>query len=143
MSGSTAVGGRPTEFVGVVRFVNHYLALHFQGNKKIFVSKHAESDIKVAQLTAKTFAEQRHLPYNGTPMTPDRPLITVWKEGSSWYPAALYADEGVLLKKFGHLDLGGSSQQAIAIAQEIAANENTDCIPSIGLSVQKGDLTRR
>ena len=126
---------QPTEFVGVIRLVNCYIATHVQGETKAFVSKHPETDIKVARATAKLFAETNSIPYDSTLKELNQPIITVIKSGEDWFPAELHADKVTLLTKFGSMDLGGSQQEATNIANVIALSRGQDCIPSIGISL--------
>lgn len=133
MTLSADVKSQPTEFVGVIKLANFYIATHIQGNNKAFVSKHPETDIKVAQATAKLFAETNGIPYDNTFRGPNQPIITVLKHGQDWFPAMLHANKVTLFTSFGPLKLGGNQQEATNIANVIALSRGTDCIPSIGI----------
>lgn len=114
-----SAGMRPTEFVGVIRLANRYIATHIQGNEKAFVSKHPETDIKVAQATAKLFAETNSILYENTLLQLNQPIIAVLKHGQDWFPAELDADKVKLLTSFGGLNLGGNQQEATIMANLI------------------------
>lgn len=143
MNWSAEIRTQHTEFVGVIRLANCYIATHVQGKKTAFVSKHPERDIKIAQATAKLFAETNSIPYDDTLLEPRQPIITVIKHGQDWFPAELHADKVSLLTSFGPLtsfgsmNLGGNQQEATNMANMIASSRRTECIPSIGISLEK------
>lgn len=129
---------QPSEFVCVIRLVNCYAATHVQGRKKAFVSTHPETDKKIAKTTAKLFAETHSIPYDDTLRELDRPLITVLKHGKDWFPAELHADKVRLLTSIcGQMNLGGNQQEATNMANFIALISGADCVPSIGISLDK------
>lgn len=132
---------QPSEFVCVIRLVNCYAATHVQGEMKAFVSTHPETDKKIAKTTAILFAETHSIPYDDTLRELDRPLITVLKHGKDWYPAELHADKITLLTSFGPMNLGGNLQEATNKANVIALIRRYDCVPSIGISLDKSQPT--
>lgn len=125
----------PTELTCVLRLMNCYAALHVKGDTKIFISERPEQDLKVAQATAKIFAEARGIPYDSKLNVTNQPLITVIKQEEKWYPAELYPDKVSLLISYLGTNLGSSQQNAITLATAIALDRGTDCIPSIGISL--------
>lgn len=128
-----------SEFAGVVRLVDHYLAIHVEGREKACISKHPEVDIKVAALSAKTFATAKGIRYEEDLFELDRPIITILKDvDSKWYPLELHPDKMILVTKFGPLVLGGTKEEATHMAKLIALAKKTDCVPSIGESLEKG-----
>lgn len=108
-----------------------------KGKKKAFVSKHPETDIKIALATAKLFAETNSIPYDDTLLEPNQPIITVLKHSQDWFPTELHADKATLLSSFGPMNLGDNQQEAINMANVTALSRGTDCIPSIGISLEK------
>ena len=92
---------QPTEFVGVIQLVNCYIATHFEGKKSTCVSKHPETDIKVAQATAKIFAQNKNIPYKDTLLLPNKSIITIVKVGELWYPAEILVDKIQVLTALG------------------------------------------
>lgn len=137
MSCSTRISGQePTEYVGIVRLVNCYIATHFRPEEKCFISEHPETDIKVAQATAILFAKTHNIPYDSDLREPDRPIITVLKREKKWFPAELHTNKITLLTNLGELNLGGKKQQAINMANVIAISKDADFIPSIGISLK-------
>ena len=124
------------QFTGVLRLVDHWLAVHVQGSCKACISKHPEEDIKVAQVAAKTFADSHHIPYEENILEMDRPLMTVLKIDADWYPAEFHPDKISLLTHYGNVKLGGTQSEAINMAQAIASRKKRDCIPSIGISME-------
>lgn len=126
--------------MGVIRLANRYMATHVQGMKKAYVSKHLETDIKAAQATAKLFAETNSIPYDNTLLETNQPIITVLKHGQDWLPAELHADKVTLLTSFGPLNLGGSQQEAINLADVIALSRGLEHIPSIGIFLENSEL---
>jgi len=109
----------------------------FKDTRKTVVSKHPETDIKVAEATAKLFAETNSIPYDSALLEPNLPIITVLKDGEDWFPAALYADKVTLLTSVGQLNLGGNQEKATNLAYVIAFSSRIDCIPSFGISLEK------
>ena len=81
----------PTEFAGVIMLVNSWAACHVTATEKTIISN-LEQDLKVAQLIAKTFAEEKNISYDSIPKSLDRPIITVYKAGSTWYPAEIHEE---------------------------------------------------
>lgn len=134
---STEMGTRATGFTAVIRLVNCYLATHVNEDEIRFISKHPESDIKVAQATAKLFAETNNILYDDTSFELSQPIITVMKDGEKWYPAELHPDRITLLLSFNSLDTGGGQQETINTANAIALSRNGDCFPSLGISLAK------
>ena len=128
---------QPIEFACVIRLANCYVATHVNGQKKAFISQHPETDIKVAQVTAKLFAETHNIPYDNALRDPTQPIITVLKHKEKWFPAELHADKITLLTSLDALDLGGNQQEAITMANVIAWSRGSDSISSIGISLAK------
>lgn len=134
-----------TEFVGVLRMADYFLAVHFREGTTYSVSKHLASDIRIAQAAAQAFAEKNHLPYDPTMLyEADRPSYTVIKQDSKWYPAEIHPDRVTLLTHFGKKkhknDIGHEDVNfAIAITQGIAAAKHADFDPSIGISLEKNN----
>ncbi len=125
-----------SEFVGVLRLFNHYAAFHENESQVKFISKNPETDIKVAQATAKRFSETSGIPYKETLFQTEKPIITVIKSGEKWFPAELYADRIFLLMKFGPMDLGGTQEETIRMADAIALSRRTNSIPSFGIFLE-------
>jgi hypothetical protein len=122
-----------SECVCVFRLANCYIAAHVNGNEKALISMHRETDKKIAQATARTFAERRGILYQNDLWEVDKPIISVIKNNQKWFPAELYGDNIVLLEFLGFLNLGSEREEAIKIANVIASIKKTDCIPSIGI----------
>jgi hypothetical protein len=127
----------PNQFTGVVRMVNHWLAMHVQGSIKACISNHPEKDIEVARLAAKTFANLHHILYEEHPLEFDRPVLTIMKDRSSgnWYPTELHPDKVSILTHCKFLDIGGTQNEAIQLTKAIALGTHRDFIPSIGISL--------
>lgn len=128
-------GSQGAEFVGVVCYAKHYIAVHVQETQKRFVSKHPEIDIRIAQTTAIQFAASHDIPYSMTLLEADRPIISVVKEGDQWFPATINATSIKMLTAFGPLPLGGTQEQAINMAKAIAISQQTDFLPQIGITM--------
>lgn len=131
-----------TEFVGVVRMANCYVAVHNQGKNSIFISDKFESDIRVAQVTAKAFAERNNLSYRPGPFDADRPTYTVLKKDTKWYPAAIYPDQVKLHTHFvmgnDKLDVGNEDLEFMKkFTQGIADKEDASFLPNIGIAIDK------
>ena len=137
MSLSTEMKTQVNEFTGVIRLVNCYIAAHVKENQKKFISAHPETDIKVAQATAKLFAETNKIFYDDTLFELSQAIITVVKRQEKWFPAELHADRITVLTSFGPIDLGGSQQEAINMANIIALSRGAASIPSMGISLAK------
>ena len=135
MSFSSDLRAPAGEYVGVIRLANCYIATHVQENQKKFISAHPETDIRIAQATAKAFAEANKIFYYAALQDPCQPILTVLKYEGKWFPAELHAEKVTLLRSFGPLDLGGSKEDAIHMAGIIALSRNGDSIPSIGISL--------
>ena len=133
MTSPVGMRTQPTEFVAVIKLVNCYIATHTKGNKKVFIPQHLETDIKIAQAAAESFAKTKNIPYEDTLLEANQPIITVLKHGQDWFPAELHADKITLLTNLGSLNLGGSQQGATNLADAIALSRGADCIPSIDL----------
>ncbi len=138
MTSSTGLGSPSREFTCVIRLANHYVATHVNGRAKRFISQHAETDLKVAQITAQLFSTTHAIPYESALIELDRPIITIIKNEGKWYPAELHPDRiklltGLPLLNFSSLDLGGNQQEATLLAYAIASSLATDCFPSIGI----------
>jgi hypothetical protein len=125
-------------FTGVVMLVNTWVPVHVNGNKKKFIGN-PSLDIKIAQVVAKTFAEQNQIQFVPEPLNADRPLITIWKHDSKWYPAECHPRKLTLLQKFCDLDLGGTQEEAAHWADIIAISKNADFLPIIGISVDQAE----
>ena len=129
-----------TEYVGIVKLSNCYAAMRFQGDKKQFISKCLEEDIKTARVTAQLFAQLNNLPFdNKTIYAPIKPILTIFKEDSKWYPCEIYAEGIKLITHFGKedvasMDTGGNKEQAMNWAKLIAKTEHLTFMPSIGIS---------
>lgn len=126
-----------TDCVMVVRLVNSYIATRVQGRKKTFISENLATDFKVAAAAAKAFAEEHVITYKEGLHEPDRPLITVIKDGDTWFPAELHPDRVRLLTKLGPVELGGTQEVAMNLARSIAISKRADFLPLIGISLAK------
>lgn len=125
MRTDTSIGHK--EFVGVVMLGNHYLAMHFQGSNKFFISKQAEADIKVAQSAAMRFADEKKLCYHNDLFYSDRSIITILRYRSRWYPAEISDDQINLVMdivRLDPLDLAGSKRGAIYYAHHISRTKS-------------------
>jgi hypothetical protein len=129
-----------TGYTVVLRIVNYFAAMHVYGSNKAFISKHPETDLKVAKATAQKFAALNDIPYDVDLRDLDGPFLTIIKNGEKWYPAEIYSDRLRLLVSFGPLQLGGTQSEAINMAEVIALSRSTDCIPSIGISIYESSL---
>lgn len=123
-------------FTGVVMLVNTWVPVHVNGREKTFIGN-PSLDIKIALAAAKTFAEQNKIPFIALPLKADRPLITIWKHDSKWYPAECHPNKLTLLQKFLDIDLSGTQEDATHWAKIIALTKNADFLPIIGISVDK------
>jgi hypothetical protein len=132
---SSSTGMSPVEHAGVIRLVNCYIAAHIQGKQVEFISKHPETDIKIAQATAQAFAATKNISYLGASRDIDQPIITVIKSGEEWFPAELHPDKVRVLEWLSNLYLGGSLQQASSFAAAIARCIDVNFAPSIGISM--------
>jgi hypothetical protein len=132
MNASEKMKAPLTGFTCVVELVNCFIATHVNGQNKAFISKHPETDIKVAQATAKLFAKDNNISYDSVLRHPDQPILTVLKHKGEWTPAELHVDKITLLKGFM-----GNQKEAIAMANAIAMERGADSIPSIGISLAK------
>ncbi len=124
-----------TEFTCVLRLANCFVAAHFDEKKKEFISTRLETDLKVAQTTAKLFAKSKNISYDSTLYEPkiDKPILTIIKQDCNvWFPAAVYADRVNVLTQKGPLKLGGSQQEALSEASLIASFYNSECLPFLG-----------
>lgn len=128
---------QPTEFVCVVRLGNHYAAVHSKKTEKEFISNHPEKDISIAQATAKAFAKEQKIPFDGRLKDLDKPIITILKQNEKWFPAELRPDKILLITGLAGINLGDSKKEATNLAQAIALSRGTDCIPSIGISLSE------
>lgn len=132
------------EYVGVMKLANGYLAMHIQGKQKKFISAKFETDIKIAQEAALTFAQVHLISYQEKLLELEKPLITVIKHKDYWFPAQLYPGEIRLLERisfcFFSLHLAGSQQRAIQIAKAIAWSKRGECNPSIGISLLENQV---
>jgi hypothetical protein len=126
---------KPPAYTGVVKLANCWIAYHTKGIAKNFINCFLESDLKVAQLTAQTFANINNIPYISKLATLDRPIITVYKDNSIWYPIEVYAEEVIPLKSWESLTLGSTQKNAINIARVIAQTWQCPFIPSLGMSL--------
>jgi hypothetical protein len=142
MNTLSTIGTQPSEFVCVIRLANCYIATHIKERNKAFISKHPEIEKIVAESTAKIFATQNKIPYVDELLEPDRPIITIMKDGEHWYPAELHSKKIILLLMQNFQDIGSDEQGAIRIAETIALREKSDCIPSIGISIEVPILTQ-
>lgn len=123
------------EFAGVFKLVNCYVAIHDKKDETVVLSEHLEIDIRLAQATAKAFAQTHNIHYDGDLYQLNKPLITVLKRGEEWYPVELHTDKANFITHFGPLKLGGTQEEATNMANVIANYKGTDCIPSIGISL--------
>jgi len=126
----------PGEFVGVIRLVNCFAAVHVTNEHKKFISKHLELELRVAQAAAESFAATHNIHYDGDLKDLDKPLITVVKHMESWFPAELHPDGISMLEYLGKANLGSPEQEsAINLANAIALSRGGDCLPEIGISL--------
>lgn len=131
--------GNCNEYVGVVRIVNSYAAIHVKGTQKQLISERAETDLKTAQSTAQSFAAVKNVALYKGLLDLQKPIISVYKHNAAWYPAEFHSDKITLLKFLGPLPLGGSQQDAIYYGKNIALDRGVDFMPSIGLSITGSD----
>ena len=125
------------EFACVMLVAGCYIATQVTGKMKRFVSKHPETELKVAQTAAQRFASENNIPYVDELKKGDRAFITIIKYQEQWYPAELWPDKIVLLTKIEGTSLGGDQTFALICAESIALTKNEDFIPSIGISLDK------
>lgn len=119
------------EYAGVVLIGGMYAAIHSTPQVTRFISKHPETDEKVARAAAQSFAEQSGIPVHDNILSLTKPIVTVWKKDSLWVP--LLIDSAGLIPVQGYN--GNKSQKAvIELAKKIARCLESDCIPSIGIS---------
>ena len=118
----------PTESAYVVQLANQYAAVCVVDNKITkFISKQLTDDCKVAQVAAKTFAQERNLSCELSKVLRfDEPIITITAHEELWHPTAIYANKAQLIKEYvlnnEVINVKGSFQkeEAIQHAQLIA-----------------------
>lgn len=132
MSLPTEMKTQASNFVGVLKLGNYYLATHFKDNQPHFVLCQPETDLKVAQANARLFAEMNRISYGVNLYKLKDQVITVIKNDEKWFPAEINADNITLLTKFGQMDLSGTEDEAIGIAHAIALSRKVSCVPLFG-----------
>ncbi len=138
MSASTGVPAGTTEYVAVVKLFHCFIATHVEGEQKTFVSEHPETDFKTALVAARSFAEERKIHCHESVLYLDRPLITVIKKGNDWFVAGVVSDGILVTETFRSTHLGNDRvNEAIQMAQFVAACKGTDFIPEIGISLSE------
>lgn len=88
-----------------------------------------EEDPRMAQVSARAFAESHKIPFIKEVQGFDRPIMTVVKYNSKWHPAVIHPEVTKVILK-----LAGTQDEAVHSAKLIAEKQNLDCIPSIGIS---------
>lgn len=122
-------------YTAVVQIVNSFAAVHVEGSEKRFISTHAESDIAVAQAAARVFAQSHHIPFHHQVLNLTKPIITVYKYNSNWYPAEFHSNKIRLITGIATVDFSGTQQQAINLARAVALSKSAPFIPSMGISL--------
>jgi hypothetical protein len=121
------------EYAGVIKIANYYAAMYVKGDNKKILSKQPETDLKIAQKSAETFAKENNISFFFESfILLDNPPITVYKHNGNWYPAELYPDR---ISIFTHLEtqsLGGPEHRVHAAAKKIAWTKKADFFPKIG-----------
>ena len=102
------------------------------GCTKKFISN--ELDLKVAITTALTFAILNNIPYKYE-IQLDRPIVTICKKNSKWYPAELHSDKIRLLTSIKNYEISGDLEEAKCIAIWIAVKKETYCLLNLGLTL--------
>ncbi|MBX7066556.1 MAG: hypothetical protein K1X28_04945 [Parachlamydiales bacterium] len=120
-----------TLFVGVLRIGGHFAAVHSTPKYRAFVSKHPETDIRVAIATARAFAEQQKIPFKERLLYLDRPLVTLWMQESGWHPALIKSDDVTVIPGYCGSD---DPEDAYQVALKVASILKTDCVPKIGVT---------
>lgn len=123
------------DFVCVLKLINRYAAIYQKDNKKLFISSNLEIDIRVAQVTAQSFALSESIPYKKN-LYEANPIITILRQGAEWFPAELHSDKALILTSFlGFLKPSGTQENAIELSKAIAQWRGVESYPSIGIAL--------
>ncbi|GAB4227065.1 MAG: hypothetical protein Tsb0021_03670 [Chlamydiales bacterium] len=125
-------GSSSNNFTCVVKLAKGYIPIHIHKNGKSLISWTIEREKAIAEATARVFAQKNNVTYVSKLHQFERPVMSVIRHESRWYPSKLYTDA---LSKIEVNGLDGSMETAMRIAQLIANGENLDYFPYIGSSL--------
>jgi hypothetical protein len=135
MSTSAKATHLPPEFAGMMRLANYYLPVHVrEGHVQKFISKTPETDLKVSRQAALEFALNHRITYYPSIIKTTRPLLTIIKDGDQWFPAELYPDKTIILRRKGPMRLGSPQARDTNYWTNVIAQERgTVSIVNLGI----------
>ncbi len=134
MTAPTINNPRHSDYTAVLHLAGHWCSIHVQSSKISFISKSPEKQLKTAQKVAAQYAQSKQIPFEENPVELNKPCITVWREGTKWYPAELHPTCIRGITKCGPFDLGGTVEEAKTYADVIAVDRGVNFFPQIGES---------
>lgn len=139
-----STGAEFDAYTGIVQLANFYMAIHVEKGIKTIISGKMEKDARIAEVAAQSFALRNHIPYHCGLLQFNKPLITVVKDGSEWFPAALYPNKVFLMTEYicredpsCSMSLRGTQEDAIVTAKAISRVEETEFNSSIGIALSR------
>lgn len=130
---SAAIQKTPNDFTTVGKYSKGYVAIHTKGDKTTRISKQPETDKKIAEEAAKSFAKAKNIPYIIPLGQSQEKVVTVIEKDGNWFPAVLLPDRIALFMEKISTGSSQSKPEAIQKAMAIAAEEG-------GVFIESSDL---